>query len=100
MMSNAACDSVFAMRRLVAALSLILVLVGAAWCVDGCEDASQFAGTTPPGSVCTFCVVPFAVTPQFALQPDTLPIKVDVVPVLAKVISVPPLRIDHPPRAS
>lgn len=88
------------MRRLVAAFSLVLVIVGATWCVDGCEDPSEFASTsTPAGSVCTICVVPFAVTPEFDLPPDKMPITVELVKLIAKVISVPPLGIDHPPRA-
>lgn len=93
------CGSVSVMRRLVAALSLVLVIVGAAWCVDGCEDPSEVASSSSPaGAVCTICVVPFAVTPQFKLPPDSVPIAAEAVVLVANVISVPPLGIDHPPR--
>lgn len=87
------------MRRLVAAFTLVLVIVGATWCVDGCEDPAEFAsGSAPAGSVCTICVVPFAVTPEFDLPSDAVPITVEFVVLAARLISVPPLGIDHPPR--
>lgn len=86
--------------RLIAAFSLVLVIVGAFWCVDGCQDPSAAGSTsTPSASVCTICVVPFAVTPRFDLPHDAHAVTVEPAQLTAKLISVPPLGIDHPPRA-
>lgn len=87
------------MRLAVAALSLVLVVVGAVWCIDGCEDPSQYRSSPAPlESACTICVVPFAVTPEFDLPPDAVLVSFEVTPLTPALVSAPPLAIDHPPR--
>jgi hypothetical protein len=88
------------MRRAVAALSLAVVIVGAAWCVDGCADPFENASTSsgPVELACTICVVPFAVTQEFDLPPDTIPVSFETIALTPGLVSAPPLTIDHPPR--
>jgi len=88
------------MRRLVAAFSLVLVVTGATWCVDGCKDPSDRRNSSAPmESSCTICVVPFAVTPEFDLAPDAMPVHIQNNVLASSLLSAPPLSIDHPPRA-
>ena len=95
------CGSVWRMRRLIAALSLVLVVADATWCVDGCQDRSDYArSSAPTESTCTVCVVPFAVSAQFDLVPDRLPMKVPDDPLTIRLVTAPPGPIDHPPRIS
>lgn len=89
------------MRRLIAALVLALVVSDATWCVDGCEDPSDFAtSSAPTRTTCTMCVVPFAVSAAFDLVPDALPVQVEDTPLAARLTTGPSGSIDHPPRAS
>lgn len=87
------------MRRFVAAICLVLAITGATWCVDGCEETSaRKTSEAPAAAACTFCVVPFAVGVEFDLVPDKALVAVpDTVPTL-RLVSTPPLSIDHPPR--
>lgn len=87
------------MRRFVAALALVLALTGATWCVDGCEDASATKNPGAPITAsCTFCVVPFAVVVAFDLGPERLQAQEQRDLPEPRLVSTPPLTIDHPPR--
>ena len=89
------------MRRLIAAMVLALVVSDATWCVDGCEDLADSATSSAPArSTCTMCVIPFAVSAEFDLVPDALPMRVEDAPLAAKLITAPAGSIDHPPRVS
>ena len=97
--STADCGSVWPMRRLIAALSLVLVVSDATWCLDGCVERSNYAtSSAPTESTCTICVVPFAVSVQFDLVPDRLPMQVQDAPLAPRLVTAPPDSIDHPPR--
>ena len=87
------------MRRLIAALALILVVSDATWCVDGCQDSENYAtSSAPTAATCTFCVVPFAVSAHFDLVPDRAPMQVYAGPLVLQLVTAPPGSIDHPPR--
>lgn len=89
------------MRRLLAALALVLVVSDATWCVDGCEDSEKsVTSLVPSAATCTFCVVPFAVSAHFDLVPDRAPMQVHAGSLVLQLVTAPPGSIDHPPRLS
>lgn len=89
------------MRRLIAALFLVLVVFDTTWCVDGCQEPANYASSSgPTARTCTFCVIPFAVSAHFHLVPDRAPIQVHTDPLSLQLVTTPPASIDHPPRVS
>ena len=81
-------------------LVLAVVVIGAAWCVDGCLDPTDKDGPLPSSgrATCTMCVMPFATVIPFALPEQRAAAR--TLPAVAIVhLWVAPIRsIDHPPR--
>lgn len=86
------------MRRGIGLLVLVAVIVGAAWCADGCPDPTdQTLPHSSSVSAC-ICVIPFATVARFSLPERELPRQAYAEVTVVHLWLAPVLSIDHPPR--
>ena len=89
------------MRRFVAALLLVVVGLGAVYCIDGCADPTadrDVPGQGADASTCVVCVVPFTTTPIVSDEVVVSKARILTDPHCAHLWDAPTFSIDHPPR--
>ena len=87
------------MRRGIGMLVLAVIVVGAAWCADGCPDPTDQTSLPHSASVSAcICVIPFATVAAFSLPERELARRRYAEVTIVHLWLAPVLSIDHPPR--
>lgn len=79
-------------------LVLVAIVLGAAWCVDGCPDPTDRSLPSSGTSFACLCVAPFATAPRFSLPQQPIEFRRLVEVTIVHLWTAPTLSIDHPPR--